>query len=186
MVRDHINQDLRCRADSLPLFHGLIDQWLGINIQAVRLFDDRLCLIEKIDQLLGSWQCFLNLPKLCFAETGSAADEVKKQMLQHNLTLLVATTVNVPTSTIAGGCVWGLALLPPSIGAPDCLLVPDSKTENGPPCQSKSLWPSPLCSFVTITAMSPVGKNWAGSMQSEWLRNIFHIPDAARLVTWRD
>jgi hypothetical protein len=23
-------------------------------------------------------------------------------------------------------------------------------------------------------------------MESEWLRDIFHIPDAARLVTWRD
>ncbi len=47
MVRDHINQNLRCGGDGLPLFHGLIDQWLGFNVQAVRLFDDRLCLIEK-------------------------------------------------------------------------------------------------------------------------------------------
>ena len=50
MVRNHINQDLRRGADSLPLFHGLIDQWLGFNVQAVRLFDDRLCLLQKIDQ----------------------------------------------------------------------------------------------------------------------------------------
>ena len=49
MVRDHINQDLRRGADSLPLFHGLIDQWLGFNVQAVRLFDDRLCLVKEID-----------------------------------------------------------------------------------------------------------------------------------------
>jgi hypothetical protein len=50
MVRDHINQNLRCGADCLPLFIGLIDQWLGFKVQTVRLFDDRLCLIEKIDQ----------------------------------------------------------------------------------------------------------------------------------------
>ena len=49
MVRDQIYQDLRCGADSLPLFHGLIDQWLGFDVQALRLFDNWLCLIEKID-----------------------------------------------------------------------------------------------------------------------------------------
>jgi len=32
MVRDHINQNLRSGTDSLPLFHGLIDQWLGFNV----------------------------------------------------------------------------------------------------------------------------------------------------------
>ena len=82
MVRDHINQDLRCGADCLPLFHRLIDQWLGFNVKAVRLFNDRLCLIEKIDQFLRSWQCFLNLPKLCFAKTRCARDKINKQVLQ--------------------------------------------------------------------------------------------------------
>src|ERR1700693_3075501 len=103
MVRDHINQDLRCGADRLPLFHGLIDQRLGFNVQAVRLFDDRLCLIEKIDQRPGPWQRFLNLLKLCFAETGRVPDEFNKPVLQHNLTLMLARAGNVPPSTIAGG-----------------------------------------------------------------------------------
>jgi hypothetical protein len=30
-------------ATAMPLFHGLIDQWLGLNVQAMRLFDDRRC-----------------------------------------------------------------------------------------------------------------------------------------------
>ena len=95
MVRDHINQDLRCRADSLPLFHGLIDQWLGFNVQAVRLFDDRSCLIEKIDQRSGRWQRFLNLLKLWVAEAGHVADEFNEPVFQHCLTLLGgATAVN--------------------------------------------------------------------------------------------
>jgi hypothetical protein len=93
MVRDHINQNLRCGADSLPLFHGLIDQWLGFDVQAVCLFDDRLCLIEKIDQRPGPWQRFLNLLKLCFAETGRVPDEFNKPVFQHSLTLLVATAI---------------------------------------------------------------------------------------------
>jgi hypothetical protein len=91
MVRDHINQDLRCRADSLPLFRGSIDQWLGFNVQAVRLFDDRLCLLQEIDQRPGPWQRFLNLLKLWFAETGRVPDEFNKPVFQHSLTLLVAT-----------------------------------------------------------------------------------------------
>src|SRR5271163_3781603 len=93
MVRDHVNQDLSCGADSLPLFHGLIDQWLGFDVQAVRLFDDWLCLIEKIDQRFGPRQCFLNLPKLCFAETGRVPDEFNKPVFQHSLTLLVAAAI---------------------------------------------------------------------------------------------
>ena len=93
MVRDHINQDLRCGTDSLPLFHGLIDQWLGFNVQAVRLFDDRLPSREDRSERPGPWQCFLNLPKLCFAETGGVPDEFNKPVFQHSLTLLVATAV---------------------------------------------------------------------------------------------
>jgi hypothetical protein len=86
----------------------------------LRLFDDRLCFVEKVDQLLGSWQCFLNLLKLCFAETGRVPDEFNKPVFQHNLTLLLATAVNVPTSTIAGGIRFAaMLLLSPSIGAPD-------------------------------------------------------------------
>ncbi len=93
MVRDHINHYLRCGADSLPFFHGLIDQWLGFNVQAVRLFDDRLCLIEKIDQRPRPWQRFLNLLKLCFAETGRVPDEFNKSVFKHSLTLLVAAAI---------------------------------------------------------------------------------------------
>ena len=56
--------------------------------------------------------------------------------------------------------------------------------------EAKSSWPSLPCSFVTITAMGPVAKSWAASIQSEWLRDIFHILDAttsaglARLQQW--
>jgi hypothetical protein len=67
-ARNHINQNLRCWADSLPLLHRLMDPWFGFNVQAVCLFDDWFCLIEKIDQRPGPWQRFLNLPRLCFAE----------------------------------------------------------------------------------------------------------------------
>ena len=121
MVRDHINQNLRCGADSLPLFHGLIDQWLGFDVQALRLFDDRLCLIEKIDQRLGPWQCFLNLPKLRFAETGNVPDEVNEPVLQHSLTSLgsdgaVNTHFNQPRRRHTLRAVRRGGLLSPSSG----------------------------------------------------------------------
>jgi hypothetical protein len=109
MVRDHIDHYLRCRADSLPLFHGLIDQRLGFNVQVMRLFDDRLCLIEKIDQRPRPWQSFLNLLKLCFAETGRLPDEFNKPVFQHSLTLLVAAAIIhwLTTTTPSGGTCLG-------------------------------------------------------------------------------
>jgi len=42
----------------------------------VRLFDNRLCPIEKVYQRLGPWQRFLNLPELCIAETGNVTNEL--------------------------------------------------------------------------------------------------------------
>jgi len=48
----------------------------------LRLFDDRLCLNEKIDQRLARRQRFLNLPKLCIAETGNVTNEVDEPVLQ--------------------------------------------------------------------------------------------------------
>src|SRR5215831_547089 len=63
-MRNHFDQDLRCRADGLPLLLRLIDQRFGFRIQALRLFDDRLCSIEKIEQRLGRRQGFLNLFEL--------------------------------------------------------------------------------------------------------------------------
>jgi hypothetical protein len=56
----------------------LIDQRLGFDVQALRLFDDRSRSIEKIDQRLGRGQRFLNLFKLCFAKTGNVADELNE------------------------------------------------------------------------------------------------------------
>jgi hypothetical protein len=50
-------------------------------------------LLEKIDQRLGPWQRFLNLPKLCFAETGRVPNEVNEPVLQHDLTSLVPTAL---------------------------------------------------------------------------------------------
>ena len=76
MMRDHIDQDLRCGADRLPLLLCLIDERLSFSVQALRLFDNRLGPIEKINQRLGRWQRFLNLPELCITETGNMTNEV--------------------------------------------------------------------------------------------------------------
>src|SRR5258705_12838468 len=84
MMPDNIDQNLRRGADSLPLFHCFIDQRLSFCVQLVRLFDDRLCPIEKIDQRLARRQRFLNLPKLCIAETGNVTNEVNEPVLQHS------------------------------------------------------------------------------------------------------
>src|ERR1700688_2348597 len=85
MMPDNIDQNLRRGADSLPLFHCFIDQRLSFYVQLLRLFDDRLCPIEKIDQRLARRQRFLNLPKLCIAETGNVTNEVNEPVLQHGL-----------------------------------------------------------------------------------------------------
>jgi hypothetical protein len=76
MMRDHIDQDLRCGADRLPLLLSLIDERLSFSVHALRLFDNRLGPIEKINQRLGRWQRFLNLPELCITETGKVTNEV--------------------------------------------------------------------------------------------------------------
>src|SRR4051794_11302361 len=55
MMRDHIDQNLRCGPDRLPLLLSLIDERLSFSVQALRLFDNRLGPIEKIDQRLGRW-----------------------------------------------------------------------------------------------------------------------------------
>jgi hypothetical protein len=67
---------LRGGADRLPLFLGLIDERFSFSVQALRLFDHRLGPIEKINQRLGRWQRFLNLPELCIAETRNVTNEV--------------------------------------------------------------------------------------------------------------
>src|SRR5262249_21663411 len=90
-MRDHIDQNLRCRADRLPLLLGFVDQRLGFSVQALRVFDNRVCPSEKIDQRLGRWQRSLNLPELCIAETGNVTNEVNEPVLQHSSTLLPAT-----------------------------------------------------------------------------------------------
>src|SRR5262252_3654091 len=87
MMRDHVDQNLRCGADRLPLLLGFIDQRLGFSIQALRLFDHRLCPIEKIDQRLGRRQRCLDLSELCIAETGNVTNQINEPMLQHGSTL---------------------------------------------------------------------------------------------------
>jgi hypothetical protein len=72
-------------ARSLPLFHCFIDQRLSFSVHFLRLFDDGLRSNEKIDQCLARRERFLNLPKLCVAETGSVTNEVKEPVLQHSL-----------------------------------------------------------------------------------------------------
>src|SRR5262245_57904840 len=91
MMRNHIDQNLRCGADRVPLLLRLIDQRLGFSIQASPLFDDRSCPVEKIDQRLGCRQGFLNLFNLCFAKTGNVTDELNEPVLQHCLTSVVRT-----------------------------------------------------------------------------------------------
>jgi len=76
MMRDHIDQNLRCGADRLPLLLSLIDERLSFSVQALRLVDNRLSPIEKINQCLGRWPRFLNLPQLCITETGKVTNEV--------------------------------------------------------------------------------------------------------------
>ena len=88
-MRNHLEQNLRGRADRLPLLLGFIDQRFGFSVQAVRLFDDRLCSIEKIDQHLGGRQGFLNLLELCVAKTGNVAAKLNEPVFQHCLTSLV-------------------------------------------------------------------------------------------------
>ena len=88
-MRNHIDQNLRRRADRLPLPLRLIDQRFGFSVQVLRLFDDWSCSIEKIDQRLGRWQGLLNLFKLCVAKTGNVADELNEPVFQHFLTSLV-------------------------------------------------------------------------------------------------
>src|SRR5262245_50262809 len=41
MMRNYIDQDLRCRANHLPLLLCLIDQRFGFDVEVSRLFDDR-------------------------------------------------------------------------------------------------------------------------------------------------
>src|SRR6516225_6768513 len=89
MMRYHIDQDLRCRADSLPLLLRFIDQWFGFSVQILRLFDDQSCSIEKINQRLGCWQGFLNLFKLRVAKAGNVANELNEPVFKHFLTSLI-------------------------------------------------------------------------------------------------
>lgn len=96
MMRNHIDQNLRCRADRLPLPLRLIDQRFGFSVQVLRLFDDWSCSIEKIDQRLGRWQGFLNLFKLCVAKTGNVADELNEPVFQHFLTSLMPSRLLQP------------------------------------------------------------------------------------------
>ena len=71
------------RPTRLPLPLRFIDQRFGFSVQILRLFDDRSCSIEKIDQRLGRRQGFLNLLKLCVAQAGKMADELNEPVFQH-------------------------------------------------------------------------------------------------------
>src|ERR1700739_2222617 len=97
MMRNHLDQNLRCWADRLPLLLRFIDQRCGFSIEALCLFDDRLCSIEKIDQRFGRWQRSLHLFELCIAKTVNMADELKEPMLQHCTTSLSRFTTRART-----------------------------------------------------------------------------------------
>src|SRR5260370_42702956 len=71
------------RAQSLQFFGGQMNTLRCFSVQALRLFDNRLCPIEKIDQRLGRWQRFLNLPELCITETGNVTNEINEPVVQH-------------------------------------------------------------------------------------------------------
>src|SRR5262249_54929310 len=89
MMRNHVDQNLCRGSDRMPLLLSLIDQRFRISVQALRLFDDRSCPMEKIDQRLGRWQGFLDLPELCVVKAGGVPDELNEPVLQHCLTPLV-------------------------------------------------------------------------------------------------
>src|SRR6516162_780059 len=91
MMRDHIDQNLGCRTDRLPLPFSFIDQRFGFGVQVLRLFDDRSCPMQQIDERLGCWQGLLDLFKLCLVKTGKVADELNEPVFQHCLTSLVAS-----------------------------------------------------------------------------------------------
>jgi hypothetical protein len=64
MMRNHIDQNLHCGADRLPLLLRLIDQRFGFSVKVLGLFDDRSCSIEKIakiEQRLARWQGLLKV-----------------------------------------------------------------------------------------------------------------------------
>jgi hypothetical protein len=88
-MRNHVDQNLCCRADSLPLLFRFLDQRFGFSVQIFGLLDDRSSSIEKINQRLGRWQGFLNLLKLFVAKAGKMADELNEPVFQHFLTSLV-------------------------------------------------------------------------------------------------
>jgi hypothetical protein len=74
---------LRRRTYSLPFLLCFIDQRFGFSVQALRLFDDWSCSIEKIEQSLRCWQGFLNFLELCFAQAGNMTDELNESVLEH-------------------------------------------------------------------------------------------------------
>ncbi len=86
-----LHQDLRCGTDCLPLFPGLIDERFRFDVELLRLFDDRMCLMEQINQCPGCRQRLLNLLKLRFAKTGNVTNDIKEQVFQHSVTLPAAT-----------------------------------------------------------------------------------------------
>jgi hypothetical protein len=76
MMRDHIDQNLRCGADCLPLLLSLIDQRLSFSVQVLRLLDNRLCPLRRSISALVAGNDFFNLPELCITETGNMTNEV--------------------------------------------------------------------------------------------------------------
>jgi hypothetical protein len=107
-------------------------------------------------------------------------DEFNKPVFQHNLTLMLAMAVNVPTSTIAGG----IRLAP-------CFAVSVDWARPTADLSQIATWKMDreanqkaygLAHHALLLPYQRWGrslKSWAGSMQSEWLSDIFHIPEAA-------
>ena len=60
-------------------------------MECLRLFEERLCLNEKIDQRPGRRQGLLNLFQLRIAETGNVTNDFIEQVFQHSATVLLAT-----------------------------------------------------------------------------------------------
>src|SRR5262249_37599489 len=88
------------RRSETPLLLRFIDQRFGFSVQILRLFDDRSCSIEKVDQRLGRGQGFLNLFKLCVAKAGNVADEFNEPVFQHFQTRCYPVT-NYETNSFA-------------------------------------------------------------------------------------
>jgi hypothetical protein len=106
-------------------------------------------------------------------------------VFQHNLTSLVATALNAPMSIISRRLRLGPCVAVSFDWSARCRIAPLSKLEKRPQRQSKSAYDPAHHALFAITAGDRSLKILGSSMQSLWLREIFHIPMPEGLVARR-